>query len=81
MLSMDEPRRANAPMIAFLVILFGLLATYVTGYFVLSRKMPGPVSESACRVFRQKWQTEVYKPATKVEGVLTGETIEPYWQP
>ena len=78
---MDELRRVNAPLIAFLVILFGLLATYVTGYFVLSRKMQGPDAESACRVFRQKWLTEVYQPAAKVEGVLTGETVEPCWQP
>ena len=78
---MSERKRVNPTAVACLVIALLLPGLYVAGYFGLSVKHPGPVADSFCRIYRSKWQAEIYKPAAKVESAITGDDVVTYWQP
>jgi hypothetical protein len=79
----ESRRKPDLSIIAgvLLAVLGVGLAIYVGGYFALSVRHPGPVAESWCRIYQRKWQAEIYKPAAKVESVLTGDAVITYWQP
>lgn len=80
--SMNQRRPVNAITVSCLLTALLLpLVIYITGYFVLSKPMPGPFADSWCRCYRLKWQTEIFKPAAKVESALTGNEISTYWMP
>lgn len=78
---MDAPRRVSVVAVVAVVLAFLLPASYVTGYFALSKNTPGATPEHRCRVFRQKWLTTAYKPAAKIESAMTGDTVSTYWMP
>jgi hypothetical protein len=54
---------------------------YVAGYLALSRTSPGATPDHWCRIYRLKWQAEIFKPAAKVESVITGDEVSTYWMP
>lgn len=79
---MAESRPVNAVIVSCLIVVVVLpLVLYVAGYFALSKSMSGPVAESRCRCFRTQWQVEIYKPAARVETVLTGDDVTTFWLP
>jgi hypothetical protein len=53
---------------------------YVAGYLALSRTSPG-APDHWCRIYRLKWQAEIFKPAAKVESVITGDEVSTYRMP
>ena len=54
---------------------------YVAGYLALSRTSSGAIPDHWCRIHRLKWQAEIFKPAAKVESVVTGDEVSTYWMP
>jgi hypothetical protein len=79
---MNKRRSVSAITVSCLVIALVLpLVIYVTGYFALSRPMPGAFADAWCRCYRLKWQVEIFKPAAKVESAVTGNEISTYWMP
>lgn len=67
--------------VAVMLLLVAALGLYVVGYFATSTSHSGPIPDSRCRIFRLKWQADIYKPAAKVESVVTGDHVSTHWQP
>ena len=79
---MAERRTANAIAVPCLFIAVVLpLVLDVAGYFALSRTSTGAAPDHWCRIYRLKWQAEIFKPAAKVESVITGDHVSTYWMP
>ena len=79
---MRKGSRFNLAIVACLVSVILLpLVLYVAGYFALSRTSPGPTADSWCRIYRLEWQTEIFKPAAKVESAITGDEVSTYFMP
>jgi hypothetical protein len=47
----------------------------------LSRTSLGAAPGHWCRIYRLKWQAEIFKPAANVESVITGDHVSTYWMP
>jgi hypothetical protein len=78
---MNQRRNFAAAVVASLIIALLLCVPYGGGYFALSVKHSGATSDDWCRIFKHQWLVEFYKPAAKVESVLTRDEVTTYWQP
>jgi hypothetical protein len=79
---MQADRRVNLAVAVSLISLILLPSVlYVGGYFALSRTSGGATPDDWCRIYRMKWQAEIFKPAAKVESMITGDEVSTYWMP
>jgi hypothetical protein len=73
------PKSVLIALLAFLIALPFMI--YFPAYFVLSRLHFTGVDKSYRRVFRSQWQAEIFKPAAKAEGLITGNDVYVEWIP
>jgi hypothetical protein len=80
MRGMSEERKSNSVIVAVSVALvLGALATaYVVGYFTLPNRTQSAIERF--RGFRYEWQITIYRPAARIESLVTGmETHLWHW--
>jgi hypothetical protein len=67
---------ATGPAIATAIFL-AVLIPYTAGYYLLGKIGTLAIPEGMVRVrsYRHQWQSEVYRPAAKVESLLTGREV------
>jgi hypothetical protein len=78
---MKERRLTDATAVICLAVAMLLPLAYVTGYFALSTNSTGATPEHRCRMYQSRWLTTIFKPAAKVESVVTGDKVSTYWMP
>lgn len=61
-----------APLLAVLAVVLATLGAYVGGYFWLP---VNTLSDPTWRIYRHRWQADVFEPAGRVEEWLTGSDI------
>jgi len=69
-------------MIALLALAIALpFIIYFPAYFALSRPAFTGAHKSYERVFRSQWEAEIFRPAAKVESLITGSDVYVEWIP
>jgi hypothetical protein len=75
---MEARRSWPAPFVIGVLLLAALVGAYFGGYWALSVKHSGATPDDWCRIFRTPWLAEIYKPAAKVESLVTGDEVTTY---
>jgi nitrate reductase NapE component len=60
---------------AIAVLFFAVLSAYVVGYFGLCIGSIRDESGS-CRLYAEKWQATIYRPAASIESLLIGKPVD-----
>jgi len=75
---MDEKNRRDLIAPAIAALFAGILVAYIAGYFLLGQ--PGAVTTAGSppaetRVYRDKWQANLFTPGAIIESWLRGRTV------
>jgi hypothetical protein len=77
---MSEERKSSSAVVAFslAVVLGAIAAAYAVGYFALPNYTNSATERF--RGFRYEWQIAIYRPAARIESLVTGmETHLWHW--
>lgn len=80
---MPEKRTRGVWFVAALLLLTASLSAYTAAYFFRSKVISGPSKPSnlRMRLFSTRLETAVFKPAAKVESLVTGKEVLSIWLP